>query len=388
MPSHLNRLSQRPATAMMPGAKTFRTIIGVVALGATLALAACASAPEQAEKAQPILFPPPPEEPRFVFERSLVSSADVELQDSTTRFRQMVTGESTAGVPFGKPFDVITCRGRIYVSDTVKRSVLAFDIPGRRFFEIGVEDPGALSKPLGLATDAQCNLFVADGTAQRVMRYDKDGRYLGTTGASPPGLFQRLSHVAVTPDGKRLFAVDTGQLDSADHRVRVFDISSGQHLFDIGGRGNTPGKLNLPRDAEIGSDGLLYVVDGGNFRVQAFSQDGNFVRSFGSVGRQFGQFSRPKGIAQDPSGNLYVSDAYFANFQIFNSEGDLLLYIGNRGANPGPAKYMLPAGIDVDEDGRVYVVDQFFRKVDIFRPADLPHEEGHLGVWYKSSEPQ
>jgi DNA-binding beta-propeller fold protein YncE len=317
-----------------------------------------------------------------------VSSTGIKELDATTRFRQMVTGESTAGEGFAKPFDVVVCRGRIFVSDTVKRTVLVFDIPGRRFFEIGGKEPGTLRKPIGLAADTLCNLFVADATTMRVMRYDKDGKFLGAVGGIQSKLFERLSHVAVTPDGTRLFAVDTGGVESSEHRVRVFDVPTGQHLYDIGTRGDAPGKLNLPRDVEIGPDGLLYIVDGGNFRVQAFRQDGTFVRTFGSIGRQFGQFSRPKGIASDPSGNLYVSDAYFANFQIFSPEGDLLLFIGDRGAGPGPAKFMLPAGIDVDEDGRVYVVDQFFRKVDIFRPADLPKEGGHLGAWYQITAPQ
>ena len=34
--------------------------------------------------------------------------------------------------------------------------------------------------------------------------------------------------------------------------------------------------------------------------------------------------------------------------------------------------------VAVDEDGRVYMVDQYFKKVDVFRPADLPEDEGWL----------
>jgi DNA-binding beta-propeller fold protein YncE len=121
-------------------------------------------------------------------------------------------------------------------------------------------------------------------------------------------------------------------------------------------------------------------VDGANFRVQVFESDGTFVDAFGAVGVYPGQFSRPKGIAADPDGNVYVTDAAFGNFQIFNPEGQLLLFVGSRSETMQPARYMLPAGIGVDEDGRVYMVDQFFRKVDVYRPARIAPGEGFLGV--------
>ena len=344
-------------------------------------LAGCAAPPADQQPLAPLVFPPPPEQPRFVFERMLLSSAQMKKEDRESRLRTMLTGQVDSGEGFSKPFDVIACQGTIYVSDTVQRLVLAFDIPNGRFFEIGTEEPGALVKPLGLAVDGDCNLYVADITAKRVAVYDQNGGFLRAIGGSE--WFERLSHIAVTTDGSRLFAVDTGGVDSSNHWIRVFDASSGEHIRNISSRGSELGKLNLPRDIDIGINGQLYVIDGGNFRVQVFQQDGTFVRSFGSAGRQFGQFSRPKGIAVDPQGNVYVSDTSHGNFQIFDPEGQLLLFVGDRGNDLERAKYMLPAGLDVDEDGRVYMVDQFHRKVDIYRPADLQEDQGYLGAWAK-----
>ena len=342
--------------------------------------------PESTTPSEELVFPPPPEEGRFVFERSLFSTANLKVEDSTSRLRKLVTGEATTGRGFGKPFDVVACKGHIYVSDTVERVVMSFDIPGRRFFEIGAEDPGALRQPLGLNVDAACNLYVADSSARQVVIFDRNGNYLRSLGT--PNDFNRLSHVAVDPAGTKVFAVDTGSLDNDQHRVRVFDARSGKHLYDIGKRGTKPGEFNLPRDAEVGQDGMLYVVDGANFRVQVFNLDGTLVRTFGEVGRQTGQFSRPKGIALDNEGRIYVSDTAFGNFQIFTPQGKLLLFIGSRGAQAQPAKYMLPAGIDVDEDGRVLMVDQYFHKVDIYRPVTLARDAGHLGAWEQIAQTQ
>ena len=350
---------------------------GWTALVCAVFAAGCASGPPQdAEPRAPIVFPPAPEEPRYVFEMSLLDSTQVTVDPKKTRMRAWLTGESERGEGMAKPFDVTACKGIVYVSDTVKRRVLAFDFPRRRFFRIGEEEAGALLKPLGLASDASCNLYVADATQRKILVYDAEGRFRAAIGG--PDAFRHLSHVAVDPGGARLYAVDTGGVDSRDHRIRVYDVASGAHLFDIGTRGTGDGEFNLPRDIAMGPGGDLYVVDGGNFRIQVFSADGQFRRTFGSMGAQFGQFSRPKGIATDGAGNVYVSDAAFGNFQIFDPEGRLLLFIGNRSAKPGPANYMLPSGIHVDEDGRIYFVDQFFRKVDIYRPVDLPAGEGNL----------
>jgi len=79
-------------------------------------------------------------------------------------------------------------------------------------------------------------------------------------------------------------------------------------------------------------------------------------------------------------------DSAFGNFQVFNPEGDLLLFVGERSERDGPGKYMLPSGIYVDEDGRVYMVDQWFRKVEVFRPYALQESQGFLAPPAKAAK--
>jgi DNA-binding beta-propeller fold protein YncE len=344
-----------------------------------LAVAGCATPPseEPARAAKELVFPAAPEEPRFVFERSIRSSADVIPDEEVGELRRMVTGESVRGEPLSKPYAVAATRGRIYVSDTVTRFVRLFDVPAGKQYRIGDDEgPGQLIKPIGLDVDAAGNLYVADIGAKAIVVYGPDRSYLRRIGGEK--WFSRLSSVTVDPDGKRVYAVDLGGVSSEQHQVRVFDAASGEHLMDIGKRGSGPGEFNLPRDLAIGLDGRLYVVDGGNFRVVVFDREGRHLKSFGSIGKQYGQFARPKEVAADRDGNVYVVDAAFGNFQIFDPNGQLLLFVGDRSERDGPAKYMLPSGIAVDEDGRVYVVDQWFRKIDVYRPVGLKAEAGYL----------
>ena len=349
---------------------------GIIPAVFVLLLSACAGPSKPLAEVEIPVFPPPPDEPRFYYERTITSSVDVEIESGESAFQRLVTGAQRVGIAMIKPFGVAVHQGRIFVSDSISRQVFAFDVREARFFEIGIRDPGQLVKPLGLDVDRQGNLYVCDATLKEVFMYDRDGNFLRRFGE--PDMFDRPSGLTVDPEGRRIFVVDTGGVTSQRHQISVIDVQSGELSHTISQRGDKDGELNLPRDATIAGDGNLYVVDGGNFRVQVFSQEGEFLRSFGEVGRRSGQFSRPKGIGSDGDGNIYVADTAFGNFQIFNPEGRLLLAVGRRDSNYGPANFMLPAGLAVDEDGRVYMVDQFFRKVDIFRPATLGEEQGWL----------
>lgn len=359
-----------------------RTLLCASAVAAAALLtAACApvsQAPtERKQRDAQLVFPAPPDEPRFVFERTITGSADVELDSEESILRRALTGQARTSEGLTKPYAVAVRRGRIYVSDSGDPFIKVFDVPQNKYYKIGTEDgPGQLLRPLGVDIDAAGTLYVADAGAKAIVVFNGDGKYSRTIGG--PKFFDRLSSVTVDPDGTRLYVVDIGGVKSEQHRVRVFDAKDGSHLFDIGKRGGGPGEFNLPRKVTIGKEGRLYVVDGGNFRVQIFDRDGKYLQSFGSVGKQLGNFARPKEAAIDRDGNIYVVDAAFGNFQIFNPDGDLLMFIGERSEQNGPAKYMLPSGITIDEDGRIYFVDQWFRKVDVFRPYTLKADEGHL----------
>jgi len=357
----------------------------IIILAATIALGGCAmsgnKASDKDKHPDNLTFPPPPDEPRFYWERSIYSSADVNEDTDADKLRRALTGEKVTGIGLAKPYGIAVQHGRVYVGDTVAKFVSVFDFPAHKYFKIGDDDDengnGKLRLPLGLDLDKQGNLYVFDGKLKQIVVYDRDGKFLRNIG--DPDQFARPAGVSVDPAGTRVYAVDIGGTSSNEHKVLVFDAQSGKHLFDFGKRGIGDGEFNLPRDTVVAPDGSIYVVDGGNFRVEKFDAEGKFISKFGDIGRQPGQFSRPKEAAVDPSGNVYVVDATFGNFQIFNPEGQLLLAIGSRSNSDGPTKFSLPSSIAVDEDGRIYVVDQYFRKVEVFRPAALAEEDGFIG---------
>ena len=85
----------------------------------------------------------------------------------------------------------------------------------------------------------------------------------------------------------------------------------------------------------------------------------------GRHGDAMGMFDRPKGVALDSEGHLYVVDASFSNFQIFNPDGRLLLFVGAFGEDPG--FFRVPSAIFIDKKDRVYVSDGANKRIQIFQ---------------------
>ena len=345
-----------------------------LALGGSALLASCADTPLQPPTADDgdRLWPMPPELPRFAFEVALRSAADVLEDTDAARLRRRLTGlRLPAERVLEKPSGIAAREGRVYVTDSVRRSIIVFDVPRRRIFQFGLRAPGTLVKPMAIAVDQARRVYVADATLRKVLVYDALGLFLHAIGN--PSQLQRPTGVAVNVDGSRIYVIDRADNESDQHRVMAY-AGDGTLLREIGKRGRRDGEFNVPVQGVVSANGQLHVLDAGNFRVQSFDADGHFLRSFGNVGTGLGQFARPRGIACDREGNLFVTDAAFGNVQIFSPRGELLLALGRGDKRDLPGRYGLLTGVAVDETDRLYLVDQLFGKVEVIRR--LPEAEG------------
>lgn len=351
-------------------------LLRIAGFASCILVAACSTMPEQAAKVfkGPLVWPQPPDQPRFAYQTVLRSPADIAVPElpKDKFLREMMGAPATSDKPvFNKPASIVARKGRIYVADTSTESVVVFDVPRRKIFRFGRREPNVLLKPSGLALDAEMNVYVADAKLRQVMVFDSLGLFKRVIGT--PSDLERPTGVAVSPDGERIYAIDRSDNESNGHKVVIYD-KDGTKIKVIGTRGGGDGQFNVPLQAAVAPDGTLYVLDSGNFRIQAFDRDGGFLRAFGGAGINPGNFARPRGIAVDNDSNIYVTDASFNNFQIFQPDGQLLLAVGQVGSVSNPGQYGLLNGIAVDEAGHIYVVDQLFNKVEVFRR--LSSEEG------------
>jgi tripartite motif-containing protein 71 len=69
--------------------------------------------------------------------------------------------------------------------------------------------------------------------------------------------------------------------------------------------GSEKGQLKGPHSIDVDSNnGLVYVADSGNNRVQKFSADGQFIAAWGAEGSGNGQFKNLHDVTVDPSGKF------------------------------------------------------------------------------------
>ncbi len=161
---------------------------------------------------------------------------------------------------------------------------------------------GRFRIPHGLTVDAHDNLWVTDVGLHQVFKFSSDGELLLTLGeAGTPGTgptrFDGPTDVLVDGDGAIFVADGYGN-------ARVVKYSAdGEYLLEWGGRGTEPGRFDVPHGIAIDQAGNLYVADRGNARIQVFDRAGRFVRQIAGAG-----IGRPWAVDVGDDGFLYVVD--------------------------------------------------------------------------------
>ncbi len=198
------------------------------------------------------------------------------------------------------------------------------------------------------------------------------------TGA--PNSFVRPVNIAV--DGQsNIYVVDGG-----NHRLQKFNMN-GKFLTMWGERGDGDGQFMFQVEPDhfggvaVDASGNVYVTDY-NSRVQKFDSNGKFLMKWGGPGSGDGQFAAHShmSIAVDASGNVYVSDTNNYRIQKFDANGKFLLTWGEKGNGDGQfgdnPDWSGPEGISVDGQGNVYVADPGDYRVEKFDASGK-----FLGQW-------
>lgn len=166
-----------------------------------------------------------------------------------------------------------------------------------------------------------------------------------------------------TPETAGTMAMDVDPLTgdiwvAVAHDDRFWIISpDGEYKETWGETGSGPGQFRFDDPSQsdpwasgaiaFAPDGSFYVGDLGNYRVQQFDADRQFVREWGSFGRSDGQFSQI--ITLDTDGEtVFVGDCDRWDTQAFDRDGNFLRTFG------GDMGFCLPA---LDEQGILHTAN-------------------------------
>jgi DNA-binding beta-propeller fold protein YncE len=266
---------------------------------------------------------------------------------------------------------------------TAAPPVLVFDQAGNLVRAWGGPGPGYEwpDSNHGVHVDYKGNVWIGGNGPKdaQVLKFTRDGKFLmqmgrygKNAGSNDPDNFGRVAKIWVDPKTNEAYIAD-GYLNK---RVAVLDADTGKMKRYWGAYGNKPDDANLGKYdpkappakqfrnpvhcVERTNDGLVYVCDRANDRVQVFRPDGSFVKeaffaketlgsgsawdiafskdpeqryifladgtnekvrvivretleeitNFGDGGRQPGQFYGVHSIAADSKGNLYTTETY------------------------------------------------------------------------------
>jgi hypothetical protein len=75
---------------------------------------------------------------------------------------------------------------------------------------------------------------------------------------------------------------------------------------------------------DVDDQGNIYVLEGGNCRLQKFDQAGQYLQTIGKKGQGPGEFEGPSRLFLDKEKNIYISERRKRKIHMFNSQGEFL----------------------------------------------------------------
>lgn len=185
-----------------------------------------------------------------------------------------------------------------------------------------------LNYPFGIATDLVGNIYVADGSNNRIRKIDPSGMISTVAGTGVVG-----------------FSGDGGPATLAKiSNMYCMAVDAGGNIFFTG---NGAGRIR-----KINSAGYITTIAGNG--INGFAGDGGPATA--------AEFSNEMGIATDAAGNVYVADRQNHRIRKINSSGIISTFAGTGtaaysgdGGQATAATLSLPGYVITDRLGNVYI---------------------------------
>ncbi len=229
--------------------------------------------------------------------------------------------------------------------------------------------------------DHKGNVWIGGNDAKdaHVVKFTRDGKFLmqfgrqgQSKGSNDTESFGRVAKIFVDPKENEAYIAD----GYGNKRVAVIDADSGKFKRYWGAYGNKPDDTNIGRYdpnappaqqfrtpvhcAELSNDGLVYVCDRPNDRIQVFKKDGTFVKEVFVAKRTLGDGSVwdiafSKGPQQK---YLYLADGKNEKIYVMDRQSlEILTSFGDGGRQPG--QFFAVHSIATDSKGNIFTTETY-----------------------------
>jgi DNA-binding beta-propeller fold protein YncE len=247
----------------------------------------------------------------------------------------------------------------------------------------------------GITVDHKGNVWIGGNGPgdSHILKFTRDGKFLAQYGkanvhrtgqtnaegvslfggdSNDPRNFGRVAKIWVDPRANEAYVAD-GYLNK---RVAVLDADTGVLKRYWGAYGNKPDDANLgpynpdapPAQqfrnpvhcADLANDGLLYVCDRVNNRIQVFQKDGKFVKEVFIAKRSLGEGAVwDVAFSKDPQQTyLYLADGRNMKVHILRRDTlEELTAFGDGGRQPG--QFFGVHSVATDSKGNLYTTETY-----------------------------
>ncbi|MCL5264540.1 MAG: NHL repeat-containing protein [Chloroflexi bacterium] len=306
---------------------------------------------------------PKPGEERQVSELEVPAKLvmHVEAAEATGSPQENASGGASSRVSLNQPSDMVSIGDRLFVLDSGNGRLVELDRSGKvvRILDGTVDERLALHLPMAMTAHGD-SLYVADSGSGRVLVVNVAG---GEAKVEKVISLDRLQGDKDTPRPIGIAVNADGDIFVSDaNNQRVLKCKADGTVASFVGTGKREAGnygLNAPGSIALDGQGNIYVVDILNGRVMKYSPDGKFLLQIGQLGDTVGKFSRPKGVAIDGQGNIFVSDSLQAAVQVFDPQGKYIGLIGRKepGNKDSGSIFRAPAELKI-VDRLLYVTDR------------------------------
>jgi len=233
----------------------------------------------------------------------------------------------------------------------------------------------------GIFVDHKGNVWIGGNDAKdaHVLKFTKQGKFVmqfghqgKNEGSNSTATFGRVAKIYVDPKTNEAYLAD----GYGNKRVAVIDGDTGTFKRYWGAYGNKPDDTNpgpydpdAPRAqqfrnpvhcADLSADGLVYVCDRPNDRIQVFKADGTFVKEVIIAPKTRGDGSTwDVAFSRDPQQKyMYVADGKNERIYILDRQSlDVLTSFGDGGRQPG--QFFAVHSIATDSKGNIFTTETY-----------------------------